>query len=129
MTLFAHFRKAPLGWRPPRVPFVVSKLIALPHFDDGFRRPATLSPRILRKLLRDELQFDGVTISDATRLVDPLKAHKSAEEIERYVTIPVEVAMAGLPNLMPMSLAANVSMNLALATGIKNACNSAHGDL
>ena len=30
----------------------------------------------LRKLL------DGVTLSDATRLIDPLKAHKSAEEIE-----------------------------------------------
>ena len=30
----------------------------------------------LRKLL------DGVTLSDATRLVDPLKANKSAEEIE-----------------------------------------------
>ena len=30
----------------------------------------------LRKLL------DGVTLSDATRLVDPLKAKKSAEEIE-----------------------------------------------
>ena len=47
------------------VKLMMTAHIALPRFDDGFKRPATLSPRILRQLLRDELQFGGVTVSDA----------------------------------------------------------------
>ncbi len=47
------------------VKLVMTAHVALPRFDDGYQRPATLSPRILRRLLRDELHFEGVTISDA----------------------------------------------------------------
>jgi beta-N-acetylhexosaminidase len=39
--------------------------IALPIFDGGLNLPATLSPRILRGLLRDELGFQGIIITDA----------------------------------------------------------------
>ena len=44
---------------------ILTAHIALPNFDDGYQRPATLSPRILRRLLRDEMKFGGVVISDA----------------------------------------------------------------
>lgn len=44
---------------------ILTAHIALPDFDEGYQRPATLSPRILRRLLRDEMKFQGVVISDA----------------------------------------------------------------
>jgi beta-N-acetylhexosaminidase len=47
------------------VKLIMTAHIALPNFDDGYQRPATLSPRILKKLLRDEMKFGGVVISDA----------------------------------------------------------------
>ena len=47
------------------VKMIMTAHIALPDFDDGYQRPATLSPRILKKLLRDEMKFGGVVISDA----------------------------------------------------------------
>lgn len=39
--------------------------VAFPAFHDGLMLPATLSSRLLRELLRDELGFNGVIISDA----------------------------------------------------------------
>ncbi len=36
-----------------------------PALSPGHDRPATLSPEVLTGLLRDELGFDGVTITDA----------------------------------------------------------------
>ena len=47
------------------VKMIMTAHIALPNFDDGYQRPATLSPRILKNLLRDEMKFGGVVISDA----------------------------------------------------------------
>jgi beta-N-acetylhexosaminidase len=47
------------------VKMIMTAHVALPNFDDGYERPATLSPRILKRLLRDEMQFGGVVISDA----------------------------------------------------------------
>ena len=47
------------------VKLIMTAHIALPDFDDGYQRPATLSPRILKQLLRDEMKFGGVIISDA----------------------------------------------------------------
>jgi beta-N-acetylhexosaminidase len=47
------------------VKMIMTAHIALPNVDDGYQRPATLSPRILKTLLRDEMKFSGVVISDA----------------------------------------------------------------
>jgi beta-N-acetylhexosaminidase len=47
------------------VKLIMTAHIALPEFDRGYYRPATLSPRILTELLRDEMKFPGVIISDA----------------------------------------------------------------
>lgn len=47
------------------VRLVMTGHLALPTFDQGSALPATLSPTILRNLLRRELGFQGVIISDA----------------------------------------------------------------
>ena len=47
------------------VRLVMSAHIAFPAFDGGVTLPATLSPQLLRGLLREELGFAGVIISDA----------------------------------------------------------------
>lgn len=44
---------------------ILTAHIALPNYDEGYQRPATLSPHILRGLLREEMKFGGVIISDA----------------------------------------------------------------
>jgi beta-N-acetylhexosaminidase len=44
---------------------IMTAHLAVPGLDDQPDRPATLSPVVLRDLLRDELHFDGVIITDA----------------------------------------------------------------
>jgi beta-N-acetylhexosaminidase len=48
------------------VPMLMSAHVVFPALDAN--RPATLSRRILRHLLRDELAFDGVLVSDALEM-------------------------------------------------------------
>lgn len=45
-----------------KVAFIMTAHVLVPSVDDT--RPATLSPEIVQKLLRDELRFDGVILSD-----------------------------------------------------------------
>ncbi|HYP40800.1 MAG TPA: glycoside hydrolase family 3 N-terminal domain-containing protein, partial [Chloroflexia bacterium] len=47
------------------VKLVMSAHIALPGLTGGLEVPSTLSPTIMRKLLRDELGFRGIVVSDA----------------------------------------------------------------
>jgi beta-N-acetylhexosaminidase len=44
------------------VAFIMTAHVLVPSFDD--QRPATLSPRIVRELLREELRYEGVILSD-----------------------------------------------------------------
>ena len=44
------------------VAFIMTAHVLVPSFDD--EKPATLSPRIVRALLREELDYDGVILSD-----------------------------------------------------------------
>ncbi|MBA2809473.1 sugar hydrolase [Streptomyces sp. KM273126] len=48
------------------VPMLMSAHVVYPALDPG--RPATLSPRILGELLRGDLGFDGVLVSDALEM-------------------------------------------------------------
>ncbi len=45
-----------------QVAFIMTAHVLVPSLDE--RRPASLSPEIVQKLLRDELKFDGVILSD-----------------------------------------------------------------
>ena len=45
-----------------QVAFIMTAHVLVPSLDET--RPATLSPDIVQKLLRDELKFDGVILSD-----------------------------------------------------------------
>ncbi len=72
---------------------IMTAHVALPNFDDGYRRPATLSPRILKQLLRDELKFDGVVISDAMDM-------QAVQQGPLHVVEMVAGAQAGLDLLL-----------------------------
>jgi beta-N-acetylhexosaminidase len=50
------------------VKLVMTAHVAFPAFDDGLKLPATMSPALLRGLLREELGFEGVIISDALEM-------------------------------------------------------------
>lgn len=50
------------------VQLVMTAHVAFPAFEDGHILPATLSSNLLRGLLRDELGFQGVIISDALEM-------------------------------------------------------------
>ena len=45
-----------------RVAFIMTAHVLVPSLDDT--RPATLSPAVVQKVLRDELRFDGVILGD-----------------------------------------------------------------
>jgi beta-N-acetylhexosaminidase len=72
---------------------IMTAHVALPNFDEGYRRPATLSPRILQQLLRDELKFDGVVISDALDM-------QAIQQGPLHVVEMVAGAQAGLDLLL-----------------------------
>jgi beta-N-acetylhexosaminidase len=50
------------------VKLVMTAHVAFPAFDDGLKLPATMSPALLRGLLRDQIGFAGVIISDALEM-------------------------------------------------------------
>lgn len=67
--------------------------IALPAYEEKFDGkscqriiPATLSPNIIKRLLRDELGFNGMIVTDAT----PMVGFCSAEERRKAVPMSIE---------------------------------------
>jgi beta-N-acetylhexosaminidase len=47
---------------------IMTAHVALPRVTGGADTPATLSPRIMKGLLREEMHFDGVAITDALQM-------------------------------------------------------------
>jgi beta-N-acetylhexosaminidase len=47
---------------------VITAHVALPRITDAADLPATLSPAVMTRVLRDELHFEGVAISDALQM-------------------------------------------------------------
>ena len=58
---------------------VMSAHIALPGIDSGRVRPATLNPGVLTGVLRDSLDFHGLTVTDALGMQGVVKAYGTGE--------------------------------------------------
>jgi beta-N-acetylhexosaminidase len=72
---------------------VMTAHIALPEITGGLEMPATLSPAILRGLLRGELGFEGVIVSDAMNM-------RSIEQGPGLAIDSITAAAAGVDLLM-----------------------------
>jgi beta-N-acetylhexosaminidase len=60
-----------------RVAFIMTAHVCIPAIDE--ERPATLSPRIVQELLRDELGYQGVILSDDLEMQALAKTYPVAE--------------------------------------------------
>lgn len=72
---------------------VMTAHVALPGYNDGAHIPATLSPPILRGLLRGQLKFDGVIISDAMDM-------KAIHQGDGFLNDVVAASVAGVDLLL-----------------------------
>jgi beta-N-acetylhexosaminidase len=72
---------------------VMSAHIALPAFDRGTHRPATLSPRVQTGILRDSLGFRGLIITDALNMGSLVRNYPAAK-------VAVDAFLAGADILL-----------------------------
>lgn len=66
------------------VAFIMTAHVMVPSFDD--ERPATLSPRIVQALLRTELQFEGVILSDDLEMQAIARSYAVADAAVHAIT-------------------------------------------
>jgi beta-N-acetylhexosaminidase len=88
-TALAAFRTA-IGSGPR---LVMSTHVAVPSLTGDRALPATLSPTVMRGLLRDELGFGGVTISDALDMRALAQGAAQAVEIIAVVRAGVDLLL------------------------------------
>lgn len=80
-----------------KIDSIMTAHIQVPQIDPS-GNPATLSPKIITGLLREELKYDGVVITDSLEMAGVRKLHSDAE-------IPVLAIKAGVDQLlMPPNL-------------------------
>lgn len=80
-----------------KIDSIMTAHIQVPQIDPS-GNPATLSPRVITGLLREELKYDGVVITDSLEMAGVRKLHSDAE-------IPVLAIKAGVDQLlMPPNL-------------------------
>jgi len=75
---------------------IMTSHILLPQLDAT--RPATLSPRILQGLLREELGFDGVIVSDALDMAGASGVHGIPEAAVRALAAGCDLLCIGTDN-------------------------------
>jgi beta-N-acetylhexosaminidase len=84
-----------------KIDSIMTAHIQVPQIDPS-GNPATLSPKIITGLLRDELKYDGVVVTDSLEMAGVRKLHSDAE-------IPVLAIKAGVDQLlMPPNLGAAI---------------------
>jgi beta-N-acetylhexosaminidase len=89
-----------------KVDSIMTAHIQVPRIDPS-GDPATLSPRIITGLLREELGYDGVIVTDALEMAGVRKLHSDAE-------VPVLAIKAGVDQLlMPPNLGLAVNSVIA----------------
>lgn len=86
---FLPFKNAIAGG----VQMVMSAHLALPALDGPDAPPATLSQRILRGLLREELGFDGVIVTDAMDMKAIRQGEALGEDALRAVAAGVDLLL------------------------------------
>ncbi|GAA3622260.1 glycoside hydrolase family 3 protein [Lentzea roselyniae] len=80
-----------------KIDSIMTAHIQVPQIDPS-GNPATLSPKIITGLLREELKYDGVVVTDSLEMAGVRKLHSDAE-------IPVLAIKAGVDQLlMPPNL-------------------------
>ncbi len=80
-----------------RIDSIMTAHIQVPQIDPS-GNPATLSPKIITGLLREELKYDGVIVTDSLAMAGVRKLHSDAE-------VPVLAIKAGVDQLlMPPNL-------------------------
>lgn len=75
-----------------RIDSIMTAHIQVPQIDPS-GNPATLSPKIITGLLREELKYDGVVVTDSLEMAGVRKLHSDAE-------IPVLAIKAGVDQLL-----------------------------
>ncbi|GGI48087.1 beta-N-acetylhexosaminidase [Agromyces flavus] len=78
---------------------IMTSHILLPQLDA--EQPATLSPRILQRLLRGELGFEGVIVSDALDMAGASGAHGIPEAAVRALVAGCDLLCIGTGNTAP----------------------------
>ena len=76
--------------------------LAVPAATDGRTVPATLAPELARALLRDELGFEGVTVSDALDMAALYSSAGPGAAAKELPDIAVRAAAAGLDLLLTL---------------------------
>ncbi len=88
---------------------VMTAHIALPEIEPDPRLPATLSPRVLTSLLREDLRFPGLIITDALDMQGVLAAFGEGEVAVRAVEAGADVLLFAKPETMHPALKAAVA--------------------
>ncbi|MGP4047272.1 glycoside hydrolase family 3 N-terminal domain-containing protein [Streptomyces sp. 2A115] len=97
------------------VPMVMSAHVVFPALDPN--RPATLSRRILRDLLRHQLGFDGVLVSDALEMKAIADRYGEAAGARIALAAGADQVIVAVPNL-ETTLACRDAVLGALRSGI-----------
>ncbi|MGW0707348.1 glycoside hydrolase family 3 N-terminal domain-containing protein [Streptomyces sp. NPDC002643] len=96
------------------VPMLMSAHVVFPALDPD--RPATLSPRVLHDLLRDELRFDGVLVSDALEMKAIADRYGEAAGARLALAAGADQVIVAVPDL-GTTLACRDAVLAALAAG------------
>ncbi|WTP63303.1 sugar hydrolase [Streptomyces phaeochromogenes] len=96
------------------VPMLMSAHVVFPALDPN--RPATLSRRILRDLLRDEIGFDGVLVSDALEMKAIADRYGEAAGARIALAAGADQVIVAVPDL-ETTLACRDAVLGALRTG------------
>jgi beta-N-acetylhexosaminidase len=98
------------------VKLVMSAHLALPALDEIPGLPATLSPQVLRGLLRKELGFGGLAVSDAMNM--EAMAQGELLGLEAVAAVRAGIDLLLLSEHLPSQARVRASLNLAARRGL-----------
>ncbi|HEV7243294.1 MAG TPA: glycoside hydrolase family 3 N-terminal domain-containing protein [Thermoanaerobaculia bacterium] len=87
---------------------IMTAHIALPEIEPDTRLPATLSPKVLTKLLREDLRFPGLIFTDALDMQGVLGTFGEGEVAVRALEAGADVLLFAKPDTMHPAIKAAV---------------------